>query len=73
MKKTGKKLSELSSAMTKYPQVITNVKVRERKEISEMSCVVDKINQVESVLGNEGRVFVRYSGTENLKQKFLWG
>lgn len=65
MKKTGKKLSELKKCITKYPQVLESFHVTEKKPIESMPEVANTIEQVKSELGDEGRVLVRYSGTEN--------
>ncbi len=65
MKKSGKKLSELASVMNKYPQVLVNVDVKEKRDFQEMGGVTRKIKEIESQLGSEGRVFIRYSGTQN--------
>ncbi|MBW2964215.1 phosphoglucosamine mutase [Candidatus Woesearchaeota archaeon] len=64
MKTSGKKLSELAKCMTSYPQVLLNVNVRQKTPIVEMPSVRDAIYDVESRLGTEGRVLVRFSGTE---------
>lgn len=64
MNTSGKKLSELAQCMTSYPQVLLNVNVRQKTPIVEMPSVRDAIYDVESKLGTEGRVLVRFSGTE---------
>lgn len=64
MKETGKRLSDLANALKKYPQVIVNVNVKEKKPISEMKQVQEAINDVENILGEKGRHLIRYSGTE---------
>jgi phosphoglucosamine mutase len=64
MRTTGKKLSELSKCMSKYPQLLINMPVREKRPVESMADVVAAIKSVEEELGREGRVFVRYSGTE---------
>jgi phosphoglucosamine mutase len=65
MKKSGKKLSELARCWTRYPQILTNIKVRERKPIEEMSEVLTLISKAEADLKSQGgRVLLRYSGTE---------
>jgi phosphoglucosamine mutase len=61
-----KRLSELAACMTKFPQQLVNVPVKERKPIEEMVGVTQAIHQVEHELGDRGRVLVRYSGTELL-------
>jgi len=66
MKDTGKKLSELVKPLDFFPQVLINVKVNEKKDFSLLSGVQKEICAAEKTLGTEGRVFVRYSGTENL-------
>ena len=65
MKTKGKKLSELASVMTTYPQELINIKVKEKKPLDELKSVQEKIKQAEEKLGKSGRVLVRYSGTEN--------
>src|SRR4051794_15938835 len=64
MLESGKPLSELRRVMTRYPQVLVNLKVKEKRPLEGLSAVGDVIRKVESVLGDEGRVLVRYSGTE---------
>jgi phosphoglucosamine mutase len=64
MLETGKKLSELRKVMTRYPQVLVNFKVREKRPIIELPDVKGLITRIEGQLGEEGRVLVRYSGTE---------
>ena len=66
MLKEKKPLSELSQMMDVYPQKLTNVPVREKPEIASVPRLVETIRQVEAELGREGRVLVRYSGTQNL-------
>ena len=60
-----KPLSELAArAMTRYPQVLLNFAVARKRPFDEMPSVQKMIAKVESALGVEGRVLVRYSGTE---------
>lgn len=65
MQKTKQKLSTLKKIMKKYPQVMINVKVTEKKSINKMKDVEKTINEIEKELGKDGRILVRYSGTEN--------
>lgn len=65
MKRTKKKLSELRRCFTKYPQILDSFKVSEKKDFNMMPEVMKKITEAEESLGDEGRVLVRYSGTEN--------
>src|SRR5262245_40969385 len=68
-----KRLSELKKVMTRLPQVLVNVAVKERRELSTMSKVTRKIDEIERALAGRGRVLVRYSGTELLARVMLEG
>jgi phosphoglucosamine mutase len=59
-----KPLSELSHIITLFPQVKINVKVAQKPPISSVPEISNRIKEIESVLGDRGRVLVRYSGTE---------
>jgi phosphoglucosamine mutase len=60
----GRKLSELASVMTRSPQVLINTKVARKRELAELETVTARIAEIERALGDDGRVLVRYSGTE---------
>ena len=62
----NKPLSELSQMMDVYPQRLMNVQVRKKPEITTLPWLTETIRQVEAELDGEGRVLVRYSGTQNL-------
>jgi phosphoglucosamine mutase len=64
MLESGKPLSELRRVMTRYPQVLVNLKVAEKKPLGDLPVVGALIAKVEKLLGDDGRVLVRYSGTE---------
>ncbi|UQZ33648.1 phosphoglucosamine mutase [Paenibacillus sp. PK3_47] len=66
MKASGKKLSELKSMMTKYPQVLVNVRVQDKTNYPNNPAIEAAIQEVEGKLGDNGRVLVRPSGTEPL-------
>ena len=70
---SGKKLSELCNGLTKYPQVIRNVRVSHKPELTELRHVVEARREAEKKLGNEGRIVVRYSGTEPLLRIMVEG
>ena len=72
MKKTGKKLSELR-LIKKFPQVLINVDVKERRALEQMKTVQKKIGSIKKSLGENGRVLVRYSGTENTARVMIEG
>jgi phosphoglucosamine mutase len=58
-------LSHLSRSWTRYPQVITNIKVREKKPFEELDGILQLVSQAEDELRRDGgRVLLRYSGTE---------
>ncbi|HUS19492.1 MAG TPA: phosphoglucosamine mutase [Terriglobales bacterium] len=64
--KSGKRLAELVRDMQVYPQVIKNVRVREKRPLEQISEVAMTIAAANHDLRDEGRVVVRYSGTEAL-------
>ncbi|MBD3203606.1 phosphoglucosamine mutase [Candidatus Woesearchaeota archaeon] len=66
MKLTGKKLSELSSEFERYPQVLLNVDISEKKTFKKIPGFSKKLKQAEKQLKENGRVFVRYSGTQDV-------
>ena len=59
-----KKLSELAAPLKIYPQVLTNVRVSDKKQAQEDAEVQAKVKEVEEKLGDTGRILVRESGTE---------
>jgi len=73
MRRTCKPLSELAEVMIPLPQVLVNARVRERKDIMTLPSVAKAIRDVEQKLGDEGRVLIRYSGTEPLLRIMLEG
>ena len=60
----GEKLSKLTRIMERYPQVLVNLKVREKLPLEDLPEVMRLVAKVERALGGDGRVLVRYSGTE---------
>ena len=73
MQDEGKPLSELAQVMKPYPQVLVNVKVKQKQPIHLLGSVQRLIQSVEAKLGQEGRVLVRYSGTEPKARVMLEG
>jgi phosphoglucosamine mutase len=65
MQREGRPLSELAGCFEPVPQALVNVVVREKRPLSELPAVGRAIAAVEKALGSEGRVLVRFSGTEN--------
>ncbi|MFL5311718.1 MAG: phosphoglucosamine mutase [Myxococcales bacterium] len=64
MVQSGKPISELARMMDVYPQAHMNLAVREKPELGSLAAVMRAIRDVEKKLGKDGRVLVRYSGTE---------
>jgi len=73
MRRSGKSLSELASVMTTLPQILKNVRVREKKDFESLPDVKKAIHSAEQKLKEEGRVLVRYSGTENKARVMIEG
>jgi phosphoglucosamine mutase len=73
MRRKGKPLDELTRVMESLPQVLHNVEVREKKDLSEIPEVSKKIKSIEKLLGQSGRTLIRYSGTEPLLRIMIEG
>ena len=69
--RSGKTLGELIADLKNFPQVILNVKVREKKPLDSLPAVVEKISAAEEELRDSGRVVIRYSGTEALARVMI--
>ena len=64
MKETGKPLSELARCMASWPQVVKNIHIREKRPFAELHKVKSAMEHAAKLLGDDGRLLVRYSGTE---------
>ena len=73
MAETGRELADLASELVAYPQTLVNVRVRARKDLATVPAVVDVMKQVEERLAGEGRLLIRYSGTEPLLRIMIEG
>jgi phosphoglucosamine mutase len=69
--RSGKPLAELVADLKVFPQVIVNVKVREKKPLDTIPAVVAAISAAEKELADSGRVVIRYSGTEALARVMI--
>jgi len=69
----GKRLGELKKVMTRLPQVLINVRVKEKKALATMPRVQQTMAKVQKDLKERGRMLVRYSGTELLARVMLEG
>jgi phosphoglucosamine mutase len=73
MRRSGKPLSELAKVMDVFPQVLINIDVARKRPLEELPDVQQLIADVEAELKNQGRVLVRYSGTQNMCRVMVEG
>jgi len=71
--KNDKTLSELRTEVQKYPQILINVKIKEKIDLSTHQALKKAQVEVESALGESGRVLIRASGTEPLIRVMVEG
>ncbi|MGH9143886.1 MAG: phosphoglucosamine mutase [Vicinamibacterales bacterium] len=69
----GRTLADLAADLTTYPQVLLNVRVREKVDLGGVPAVADAIARVEARVAGQGRLLIRYSGTEPLLRVMLEG
>jgi phosphoglucosamine mutase len=70
---TGRTLADLASDLKTYPQVLLNLRVQHRVDLKTIPAVAAVLERVESRLAGQGRLLVRYSGTEPLLRVMLEG
>jgi phosphoglucosamine mutase len=73
MRSTGHDLDRLTEEIKTYPQMLVNVRVKERRPLDELDRVTREIRRTESEFGDAGRVLVRFSGTEPLARVMVEG
>ena len=73
MKDSRKSLSTLAGIMKVFPQKLMNIDVTDKPDIDTVSDIVSAIERAEAALGNEGRVLVRYSGTQPMCRVMVEG
>jgi phosphoglucosamine mutase len=73
MKRTGRSLSDLARCMAAVPQVLLNIRVKEKPDLGAIPAVQRAIQDSEKRLDGTGRVLVRYSGTEPLVRIMVEG
>ncbi len=73
MKEREKPLSELAEVMTRFPQTLLNVRVKEKKAQEEIPGFSEAIKELEAKLVGKGRILVRYSGTEPIMRIMIEG
>ena len=69
--RSGKTLGELIADLKNFPQVIVNVRVREKRPLDSIQSVASAIRAAEEELQGSGRVVIRYSGTEALARVMI--
>jgi phosphoglucosamine mutase len=73
MSRRQRSLGELKRIVTKFPQALVNVPVRECRELAGVALVRQAIDRAQAELGDRGRILVRYSGTEPLVRVMVEG
>lgn len=72
-RRDGETISDRLAGFTRYPQILTNVRVREKTPFEELPDVAATARSVEERLGDDGRLVLRYSGTEPLARVMIEG
>ena len=73
MARSGRELADLASALVTYPQVLVNVRVARKADYMGVPPIAETVRRVESALDGQGRLLIRYSGTEPLLRIMIEG
>jgi len=73
LNESRKTLAEMTAGFKRYPQVLLNVKVRQKVPFTELASVQAEVRAVEELLSQKGRLLLRYSGTEPLARVMIEG
>ena len=73
MRETGQSLTDLASCMTKFPQVLVNVLVKEKRPLDTIPGLGGRVADLEAEMSEAGRIVLRYSGTEPLARIMVEG
>ena len=73
LRESRKTLAEITAGFRQYPQILVNVKVREKVPFAELPSVQAAVSEVEELLSQKGRLLLRYSGTERLARVMIEG
>lgn len=73
MKKKEKSLSELAGIINMFPQILNSLEIREKKPFEQIPGLVELVRESEKLLGEKGRINLRYSGTEPLARVMVEG
>ena len=73
IQQSAKSLQELTAVFQRYPQVLVNVRVKEKRPFAELPAVQEVAAEIEANLADQGRLLLRYSGTEPLARIMIEG
>jgi phosphoglucosamine mutase len=73
LRESRKTLAEMTTGFKRYPQILLNVRVREKVSFTDLASVRTAITEVEELLSQQGRLLLRYSGTEPLARVMIEG
>jgi phosphoglucosamine mutase len=73
LKESGKSLAQSTAGFQTYPQILLNVRVREKRPFADLPSVQTAVGEVEQQLASKGRLLLRYSGTEALARVMIEG
>lgn len=73
LRESRKTLAEMTVGFKQYPQILVNVRVREKVPFAELPTVQTAVREVEELLSQKGRLLLRYSGTERLARVMIEG
>ncbi|MEQ1883922.1 MAG: phosphoglucosamine mutase [Bryobacteraceae bacterium] len=73
MQESGATLDDLTAEVVKYPQILVNVKVKNKRPIEDLERANKEIRHAEAEFGEAGRILVRFSGTEPLARVMVEG
>lgn len=73
MRAEEKSLAQLTQGFVRFPQILVNVRVRERIPFDSLPAVSERAREIERSMGDRGRLLLRYSGTELLARVMIEG
>lgn len=73
LREKGATFSEMTAGFVQFPQILINVKVREKKPFEQVAAIAEAARETEAELNDKGRLLLRYSGTENLARVMIEG
>jgi len=73
LRESGKTLAEMTAGFKRYPQILVNVRVKEKVPLNDLPSVRAEVDAVEELLSHKGRLLLRYSGTEPLARVMIEG